>query len=64
MYAQILAREYSQLEPENEMKFGPIHPAPDTYKFAGPDKLVEFAQAHGMKVRGTPWCGKARCRIG
>jgi endo-1,4-beta-xylanase len=52
MYAQILAREYSQLEPENEMKFGPIHPEPDTYKFADPDKLVEFAQAHGMKVRG------------
>jgi endo-1,4-beta-xylanase len=52
MYAPILASEYSQLEPENEMKFGPIHPAPDRYAFAGPDKLVEFAQAHGMKVRG------------
>src|ERR1700751_1056396 len=52
MYAQILASEYSQLEPENEMKFGPIHPAAERYNFAGPDKLVAFAQSHGMKVRG------------
>ena len=28
IYAPILASEYSQLEPENEMKFGPIHPEP------------------------------------
>lgn len=52
MYAQILGSEYSLLEPENEMKFGPIHPAPDRYEFARADKLVAFAQAHGMKVRG------------
>jgi endo-1,4-beta-xylanase len=25
-YAETLAREFSQLEPENAMKFGPIHP--------------------------------------
>ncbi|HUN83379.1 MAG TPA: endo-1,4-beta-xylanase [Terracidiphilus sp.] len=52
LYASTLATEYSQLEPENEMKFGPIHPQPNTYNFAGPDALVAFARAHSMKVRG------------
>jgi endo-1,4-beta-xylanase len=51
-YASVLAREYSMLEPENEMKFGPIHPEPDRYDFAAADKLVAFGEAHGMKVRG------------
>ena len=30
-YATTLAREYNQVEPENVMKFGPIHPGPTTY---------------------------------
>ena len=52
LYASTLSAEYSQLEPENEMKFGPIHPGPTTYAYAGPDALVAFAQDTGMKVRG------------
>ncbi len=52
LYSSTLASQYGQLEPENEMKFGPIHPDPGTYSYAGPDKLVAFAQAHSMKVRG------------
>ena len=52
IYASTLAAEYSQLEAENEMKFGPIHPEPATYNYAGPDELVAFAMAHYMKVRG------------
>jgi endo-1,4-beta-xylanase len=52
LYASTLKTEYSVLEPENEMKFGPIHPEPSTYNFADADKLVAFAQANGMKVRG------------
>lgn len=52
LYASTLSREYSQLEAENEMKFGPIHPGPTTYNYAGPDALVAFAQANSMKVRG------------
>jgi endo-1,4-beta-xylanase len=51
-YASILATEYSVLEAENEMKFGPIHPEPTTYNFADADKLVNFALANGMEVRG------------
>ena len=55
-YTAILASEFSQLEPENEMKFAPVHPRPDSdpqpYNFAGADALVAFAQDHNMLVRG------------
>jgi len=55
-YANILGSEFSQLQPENAMKFGLIHPRPDTdpqpYDFSGADALVTFAQAHNMVVRG------------
>ena len=51
-YTSILAREYSALEPANEMKFDSVHPRPDTYDFLGADVLVAFARSHSMKVRG------------
>jgi endo-1,4-beta-xylanase len=55
-YSAILGSEFSQLQAENEMKFGPIHPRPDTdpnpYDFKGADALVAFAQSHSMLVRG------------
>ena len=55
-YTAILASEFSQLEPENEMKFRVIHPRPDTdpqpYNFAPADALVAFAHDHNMLVRG------------
>ena len=51
-YATVLAREFNQAEPENAMKFGPIHPEPATYNFAPADSIVAFAQAHQMVVRG------------
>jgi endo-1,4-beta-xylanase len=52
LYASTLSTEYSQLEPENEMKFGPIHPWPALYDFSGADALLDFARDHQMKVRG------------
>ena len=55
-YTAILASEFSQIEPENEMKFAPIHPRPDSdpqpYNFAGADALVAFARDHNMLIRG------------
>ena len=55
-YTSTLGSEFSQLQAENEMKFGPIHPRPDSdpnpYDFRGGDALVAFAQAHKMVVRG------------
>src|SRR5579871_618455 len=70
-YAPILGSEFSQLQAENEMKFGLIHRRPDTdanpYNFKGADALVAFAQSHAMQVRGhtlvwhnqvSPWVTK------
>jgi endo-1,4-beta-xylanase len=55
-YSAILGSEFSQLQAENEMKFGLIHPRPETdpnpYDFKGGDALVAFAQSHSMVVRG------------
>ncbi len=55
-YSSILGSEFSQLQAENEMKFGLIHPRPDSdpnpYEFKGGDALVAFAQSHNMLVRG------------
>jgi endo-1,4-beta-xylanase len=51
-YSNTLAREFSQLEPENAMKFGPIQPGPTTYNFGPPDSLVSFARTNNMAVRG------------
>lgn len=50
-YASTLGTEYSQLQAENEMKFGIIHPGVSPCDFSGADALV-FAQAHTMVVRG------------
>jgi endo-1,4-beta-xylanase len=55
-YASTLATEFSQLEPENAMKFAPIHPRPNTdpnpFDFAACDELLKFAREHNLAVRG------------
>lgn len=51
-YVGALAREYNLLEPENELKWEAVHPAPQIFDFLPGDQLVEFARLHGMKVRG------------
>lgn len=52
LYAETLAREFSILTPENAMKFEPVHPGPDRYDFSAADAIVNFAEEHGMQVRG------------
>lgn len=51
-YTRLLGDEFSSITPENEMKWSLIHPAPDTYDFTAADAVVDFAEAHGMRVRG------------
>jgi endo-1,4-beta-xylanase len=55
-YKKIAGSQFSVIEPENAMKFEPIHPRPDTdpqpYDFSGADQIVAFAAEHGQKVRG------------
>ncbi len=40
------------LTPENAMKFGPLRPGQDRYSFSDADSIVDFAETHGMPVRG------------
>jgi endo-1,4-beta-xylanase len=55
-YSSVLGNEFSQLEPEWEMKFVTIHPRPNTdpvpYDFSRGDRLVDFALVNHMQVRG------------
>ncbi len=51
-YTATLIRDYSMIEPENQMKWRATEPARGQFNFRPGDELVRFAQAHGMKVRG------------
>lgn len=51
-YAEVLGREFNILVTENAFKFWPIHPEQERYDFTGADAVVEFAEAHDMRVRG------------
>jgi endo-1,4-beta-xylanase len=58
-YAATLSTQYNMLGPENAMKWIPIHPAQNSYEFRHADPLVDFAEAHGMQVRGHTLCWHA-----
>lgn len=51
-YAETLGREFNMVEPEDAMKWWIIRPKEDVFDFAEGDRVVRFAQAHRMKVRG------------
>jgi endo-1,4-beta-xylanase len=55
-YTDIVGSQFNVLEPENAMKFEPIHPRPNTdpnpYDFSAADEIVSFAEQHHQKVRG------------
>jgi endo-1,4-beta-xylanase len=51
-YASTLAREFNMLEPENVMKWGAIRSTQSAFNFQPGDRVVAFARAHAMKVRG------------
>jgi endo-1,4-beta-xylanase len=50
--AEIVARQFTSLTAENDMKWQSVHPAPDRYDFAAADAYVEFGQKHKMAVIG------------
>lgn len=45
-------RQFSLLEPENEMKMDALQPNRGEFNFGGADQLVSFAQRNNMEVRG------------
>jgi len=52
----LILQQFNSLTPENAMKMGPIHPEPNRYYWKDADAIVNFAQAHGLKVRGHNLC--------
>lgn len=51
-YAEVLAREFNMLEPEDALKWEVLRPDPQSFDFSQADQLVDFALRHNMKVRG------------
>lgn len=51
-YRTVLARQFSSVSPENQMKWEYLRPTQDTYDFAVADAIVEFAEANNQVVRG------------
>jgi endo-1,4-beta-xylanase len=54
--ASLVLREFNSLTSENAMKMGPIHPKENEYSWRDADSIVNFAQHHGLKVRGHNLC--------
>jgi endo-1,4-beta-xylanase len=50
-YGATLAEQFNSLSPENEFKWNMVQPEEGVFDFAGLDRLVEFAEAHGMEVK-------------
>jgi endo-1,4-beta-xylanase len=51
-YVRTLLREFSAVTPENAMKWGPAHPTPDGWDLDAADRIVAFAETHGLDVHG------------
>jgi endo-1,4-beta-xylanase len=51
-YAATLRSVYRSLTPENEMKMDTVEPERGRFDFGPGDRIVAFAQANGMRVRG------------
>jgi endo-1,4-beta-xylanase len=53
---QLILQEFNSITPENDMKMGPIHPRQNKYNFGPTDRIVTFARAHHLKIRGHNLC--------
>ena len=52
----LILQQFNSLTPENAMKMGPIHPEENRYNWMDADAIVDFAQRHGLLVRGHNLC--------
>jgi endo-1,4-beta-xylanase len=50
-HGNLIKTQFSSISPENQMKYGPIHPSKDEWNFAPADELVNFAQDNGLVFR-------------
>lgn len=54
--AELIKKNFNSLTAENVFKPQPIHPREDEYNWTPADQIMDFAQAHGMKMRGHTLC--------
>lgn len=54
--ATMILNQFNSLTAENAMKMGPIHPEENKFNWEPADKIVEFAQANNLKLRGHTLC--------
>jgi endo-1,4-beta-xylanase len=52
MYAEVLAREFDYITPENVMKWGPLQATRGAWDFSAADALLAKAVANGQSVKG------------
>lgn len=57
---ELIKKHFNSLTAENVMKPGPIHPEENRYNWESADKIVDFAQANGLKMRGHTLCWHAQ----
>ena len=50
--AELAARQFNSITPENVLKWERVHPRPGVYDFALPDKYVEFGEKNHMFIVG------------
>ena len=50
--AALVKAQFNAIAPENVLKWELVHPQPGVYRFAGPDRYVDFGKRNGMFVLG------------
>ncbi|MEZ4703541.1 MAG: endo-1,4-beta-xylanase [Rhodothermales bacterium] len=50
--ADLVARHFNTITPENALKWQYVHPEPDRYAFAATDRYVDFGERNGMFIIG------------
>jgi endo-1,4-beta-xylanase len=52
LYMRIVASECGLIVPENELKWGWVRRNPTGFDFSGADRLLAWAESHGLAMRG------------
>src|SRR5690606_18335461 len=51
-YREVLVREFDYVTPENAMKWEPLAPSSDSYRWEEADAIVDFALEHELAIKG------------